>query len=79
MKAAEEIVEDGTKINLALHHGNFGSRHLCIRLLTMCGVERPVTEIACRACGGTARRFRQDAKADGWSDIYYSHGTSRQN
>ena len=72
MKAAKECVEDGMKVDLPLRKGRCGSRHLCIRLLTMCKIERCVPEIVCDACGETARRFKKDARAEGWLCLYYS-------
>lgn len=70
MKAAKECVEGGMRVNVPLRKGRCGPRHLCVRLLTACGAERPVPEIACGACGETARRFVGDAKAEGWSALY---------
>ena len=72
MKAAEECVEGGMKVNLPLRKGRCGSRHLCVRLLTMCRADRPVPEIVCEACGRTARGFRKDALAEGWLTLYHS-------
>lgn len=78
MKAAEEVVEGGMRVDLPLRKGRCGSRHLCVRLLTMCGAERPVPEIVCEACGETARRFKKDAMAEGWSGLYHSRPWPRQ-
>ncbi len=72
MKVAEECVEGGMRVNLPLRKGHCNSRHLCVRLLKMCGAVRRVPEIMCTECGDTARRFKTDAKTDGWSGLYHS-------
>lgn len=73
MKAVKECVEGGMRVDLRLRPGRCSPRHMCVRLLTMCGVERPVPEIMCEGCGKTARQFKKDAKADGWLHLYHSH------
>lgn len=77
MKATKECVEGGMKVNLSLRK-DCRPRHLCVQLLTMCKVERPVPEIVCAACGKTARRFEKDAKADGWLGLFHSQPWSHQ-
>lgn len=72
IEAAKECVEGGMEVDLPLRRGCCGPRHLCVRLLTMCKADRPVPEIVCEECGRTARGFKNDAKANGWLNLYHS-------